>query len=79
MNLVTHQTGPSGQKVKKVFITQAFDIAKEYYVGITMDKATGKDVFMVSTEGGWKLKKWPKILRKIIKVWIDREGLEVFS
>ena len=35
----------SGQKVKKVFITQAFDIAKEYYVGITMDRATGKRCF----------------------------------
>ena len=50
MNLITHQTGPNGQLVQKVYITQAFDIAKEFYVGITMDRTTGKDVFMVSTE-----------------------------
>ena len=81
MNLVTHQTGPSGQKVKKVFITQAFDIAKEYYVGITMDRATGKDVFMVSTEGGMEIEEVAKDTpEKIIKVWIDPlEGFRSFQ
>ena len=81
MNLITHQTGPEGQKVRKVYITQAFDIAKEFYVGITMDRKTGKDVFMVSTEGGMEIeevaKKTPD---KIIKVWIDPlEGLRSFQ
>ena len=81
MNLVTHQTGPSGQKVKKVFITQAFDIDKEYYVGITMDRATGKDVFMVSTEGGMEIEEVAKDTpEKIIKVWIDPlEGFRSFQ
>ena len=51
MNLITHQTGQEGQKVRKIYITQAFDIVKEFYVAITMDRKTGKDVFMVSTEG----------------------------
>ena len=60
MNLITHQTGPEGQTVKKVYITEAFDIAKEFYVGITMDRTTGKDVFMVSTEGGMEIEKVAK-------------------
>ena len=81
MNLVTHQTGPSGQDVKKVYITQAFDISKEYYVGITMDRTTGKDVFMVSTEGGMEIEEVAKNNpEKIIKVWIDPlEGFRSFQ
>ena len=81
MNLITHQTGPGGQKVRKVYITQAFDIAKEFYVGITMDRKTGKDVFMVSTEGGMEIEEVAKDTPdKIIKVWIDPlEGLRSFQ
>ena len=52
MNLITHQTGENGQKVKKVFITEAFNIKKEFYAAITLDRSTGMDVFMVSSEGG---------------------------
>ena len=81
MNLITHQTGPSGQLVQKVYITQAFDIAKEFYVGITMDRTTGKDVFMVSTEGGMEIEEVAKETpEKIIKVWIDPlEGFRSFQ
>ena len=81
MNLITHQTGPNGQEVKKVYITQAFDIAKEFYVGITMDRTTGKDVFMVSTEGGMEIEEVAKDTpEKIIKVWIDPlEGFRSFQ
>ena len=81
MNLVTHQTGPSGQDVKKVLITQAFDIEKEFYVGITMDRTTGKDVFMVSTEGGMEIEEVANNTpEKIIKVWIDPlEGFRSFQ
>tara|TARA_Y100001960_G_scaffold290051_1_gene330374 strand:- start:101 stop:1276 length:1176 start_codon:yes stop_codon:yes gene_type:complete len=81
MNLITHQTGPGGQRVRKVYITQAFDIAKEFYVGITMDRKTGKDVFMVSTEGGMEIEEVAKDTPdKIIKVWIDPlEGLRSFQ
>ena len=81
MNLVTHQTGPEGQTVKKVYITEAFDIAKEFYVGITMDRSTGKDVFMVSTEGGMEIEEVAKDTPdKIIKVWIDPlEGFRNFQ
>ena len=81
MNLITHQTGPKGQKVRKVYITQAFDIAKEFYIGITMDRKTGKDVFMVSTEGGMEIEEVAKNTPdKIIKVWIDPlEGFRSFQ
>ena len=81
MNLITHQTGPQGQKVKKVYITEAFNISKEFYVGITMDRTTGKDVFMVSTEGGMEIEDVAKDTpEKIIKVWIDPlEGFRNFQ
>ena len=81
MNLITHQTGPKGQKVRKVYITQAFDIAKEFYIGITMDRTTGKDVFMVSTEGGMEIEEVAKNNpEKIVKVWIDPlEGFRTFQ
>ncbi|MCK4563278.1 MAG: ADP-forming succinate--CoA ligase subunit beta, partial [Verrucomicrobia bacterium] len=52
MTLVTHQTGAEGRLVKKVMVTQALDIKQEFYAAITLDRATGRDVFMVSSEGG---------------------------
>ena len=52
MTLITPQTGPQGQFVRKVMVTEAIDIAKEYYVAITLDRAKNKNVIMASTEGG---------------------------
>ena len=72
MNLVTHQTGKNGQKVRKVYITQALDIKKEFYCAITLDRSLAKDVFMVSSEGGIEIEKVAEETpEKIIKVWID--------
>ena len=72
MNLVTPQTGAGGQKVRKVYITEALDIQKEYYCAMTLDRAKTKDVFMVSTEGGVEIEKVAaETPEKIIKVWID--------
>lgn len=72
MNLVTHQTGPQGQKVRKVYITQALNIKHEYYVAITLDRSRAMDVFMVSTEGGVEIEKVAADTpEKIIKVWIE--------
>ena len=72
MNLITPQTGAGGQKVRKVYITEALDIQKEYYCALTLDRAKTKDVFMVSTEGGVEIEKVAsKTPEKIIKVWID--------
>lgn len=50
--LITHQTGPEGKEVLKVYIEQGCDIGKEYYVAILVDRATSKVVMMASSEGG---------------------------
>jgi len=72
MNLITHQTGLEGQKVRKVYITEALDIKKEFYCAITLDRARNKDVFMVSSEGGVEIEEVAKEMpEKIIKTWID--------
>ena len=72
MNLITPQTGAGGQKVRKVYITEALDIQKEYYCALTLDRAKTKDVFMVSSEGGVEIEKVAEETpEKIIKVWID--------
>jgi len=72
MTLKTHQTGPEGQLVRKVYITEAIDIAKEYYVAITLDRSKGQNVFMVSTEGGMEIEEVAeKTPEKIVKVWVD--------
>lgn len=52
MTLVTHQTGPEGKKVQKVFIEQGCNIAKEYYVACLIDRATSHVTMMASSEGG---------------------------
>ncbi|MEA2694707.1 MAG: succinyl-CoA synthetase beta subunit [Acidobacteriota bacterium] len=52
MQLVTHQTGPEGQRVRKVLIEETADIAKELYLSITLDRAQAKPVIMASTAGG---------------------------
>ena len=72
MNLVTHQTGEKGQLVRKVYVTEAFDIAEEYYAAITLDRSKGMDVFMISSEGGVEIEKVAaETPEKIVKVWID--------
>ena len=52
MRLVTHQTGPEGQLVRKVLVEETADIAQELYVSITLDRAKGKPVIMASAAGG---------------------------
>ena len=52
MQLVTHQTGPEGRKVKQVLVERASNIDQELYLGITLDRAQGRDVVMASQEGG---------------------------
>ena len=72
MNLVTHQTGESGQKVRKILIEEASNISKEFYCAITLDRSLGQFVFMVSTEGGMEIEKVAEEApEKIVKVWID--------
>src|SRR5829696_3393840 len=57
MNLVTHQTGPSGQKVQRVLIEQGLSIARELYLGIVLDRTSERLVLMVSREGGVEIEK----------------------
>ena len=72
MNLVTHQTGPKGQKVRKVMITEAIDIAKELYCAITLDRSTGQNVVMVSEEGGVEIEEVAeKTPEKIIRAHVN--------
>ena len=51
-NLITAQTGPSGRKVKTLYITEACDISHEYYLAIVLDRETAQSVIIASTEGG---------------------------
>src|SRR5690606_34671188 len=52
MQLVTHQTGPEGQKVRRLYIEEGADINKEYYVSLVTDRATQKVAIIASSEGG---------------------------
>jgi succinyl-CoA synthetase beta subunit len=52
MNLVTHQTGPEGKTVNKVYIEAGCNIKKEYYVAVLLDRKTGRPIVMASAEGG---------------------------
>ena len=52
MNLVTHQTGPEGREVRVLLVEEGLPIDKEFYLGIVLDRATGRPVFMASSAGG---------------------------
>jgi succinyl-CoA synthetase beta subunit len=72
MTLVTHQTGPEGKLVQKVYIEEGADIQKEYYLGMLLDRAAEMPVMMASTEGGMEIEKVAEETpEKIIKVTID--------
>ena len=57
MQLVTHQTGPEGKRVKRVLVEEALDIARELYLGLVIDRAREAVVVMASTEGGVEIEK----------------------
>jgi len=72
MQLVTHQTGPQGQKVRRLLIEEGADIAKELYVGMVVDRETQRVVLMASSEGGMDIEEVAaKTPEKIHKVFID--------
>jgi len=72
MNLVTHQTGPAGQPVKKVLVEQGLNIEKELYLSIIPDRGTAKNVIMASEAGGMDIESVAeKTPEKIIKVFVD--------
>src|SRR5947209_18611238 len=81
MNLVTAQTGPEGRRVQKVLIEEGLDIRKELYLGIVIDRQTGRPVVMASASGGMDIEevaaKTPElILRESIETGL---GLQAFQ
>jgi len=72
MQLKTHQTGPEGQKVRRLLIEEGADIRKEYYVAALTDRATQKVAVMASSEGGMDIEEVAHSTpEKIIKVFVD--------
>ncbi|EPY43439.1 succinyl-CoA synthetase subunit beta [Angomonas deanei] len=72
MQLVTHQTGSQGQKVRRLLIEEGADIRKEYYFGIVTDRGTQRICVMASSEGGMDIEEVAaKSPEKIIKVFVD--------
>lgn len=81
MNLVTHQTGAEGREVKTLLVEEGLPIDKEFYLGITLDRQTGRNVFMASSEGGMDIEEVAeKTPEKILKEAIDPAvGLRPFQ
>ncbi len=72
MQLITHQTGPEGQKVRRLYIEDGADIQKEYYVSLVTDRATQKVAFIASSEGGMDIEEVAHSTpEKIITEFID--------
>ena len=72
MQLITHQTGPEGQQVRRLLIEEGADIRKEYYAAALTDRATQKVVVMASSEGGMDIEEVAHATpEKIIKVFVD--------
>ncbi|PTI71855.1 ADP-forming succinate--CoA ligase subunit beta [Staphylococcus xylosus] len=70
--LVTHQTGPEGKEVKRLYIEEGCDIQKEYYVGFVIDRATDRVTVMASEEGGTEIEEVAaETPEKIFKETID--------
>jgi succinyl-CoA synthetase beta subunit len=72
MQLKTHQTGPEGQKVRRLYIEEGADIQQEYYLSIVTDRASQKIAFIASSEGGMDIEEVAHNRpEKIVKVFVD--------
>ena len=72
MTLITHQTGPKGQKVGRIYVEEGCDIKRELYLGLLVDRGTGCITVMASTEGGMEIEEVAsKTPEKIFKLAID--------
>jgi succinyl-CoA synthetase beta subunit len=81
MTLITHQTGPEGRVVKRLLVEETLPIERELYLGIVLDRATGKNTFMASADGGMEIeevaaKNPERILKEAIEPGI---GLQPFQ
>ncbi|MEY2994275.1 MAG: hypothetical protein RL357_1210 [Pseudomonadota bacterium] len=75
MQLITHQTGPEGQPVRRLYIEDGADIQKEYYVSVVTDRATQKIAFIASSEGGMDIEEVAHSTpEKIIKEFVDPQA-----
>jgi len=81
MKLVTHQTGPEGREVRRVLIEEGLNIKQEFYLGIVLDRAISRLVFMASAAGGMDIEEVAaKEPEKILKEAIDPAvGLQAFQ
>ena len=81
MTLVTHQTGPEGRVVRKVYIQEGVEIERELYIGLTLDRAQSRLVVMASTEGGVEIEKVAEETpEKILRETVDpRVGLQAWQ
>lgn len=81
MNLVTHQTGPEGREVRTLLVEEGLNIKQEFYLGIVLDRAISKLVFMASSEGGMDIEEVAaNEPEKILKEAIDPAvGLQPFQ
>ena len=79
--LITKQTGEAGKQVRTIYFTEASTIKKEYYLAILMDRASGKDMIIASTEGGMDIEKVAEETPdKIFKVAINPEtGIQSYQ
>ncbi|MDH5187409.1 MAG: ADP-forming succinate--CoA ligase subunit beta [Rhodospirillaceae bacterium] len=80
MQLITHQTGPAGKEVKRVYIEEGCDIARELYLSMLIDRASSRITIMASTEGGMDIEEVAaKTPEKIIMEVIDpTTGIQAF-
>jgi succinyl-CoA synthetase beta subunit len=81
MQLVTHQTGPEGQKVRRLYVEQGLDIARELYLGAVIDRDRRRIAFMASTEGGMEIEHVAaETPEKIVTVHVDPAvGLQAYQ
>jgi succinyl-CoA synthetase beta subunit len=72
MNLITHQTGPEGREVRTLLVEEGLPIDKEFYLGIVLDRASGRPVFMASSAGGMDIEEVAASTpEKILKETVD--------
>lgn len=78
--LVTHQTGPQGQVVRRLYVESGCDIVKEYYFSLVLDRSSSRMTFMASTEGGVDIEQVAEETpEKIIKISVDpATGIQPF-
>jgi succinyl-CoA synthetase beta subunit len=81
MTLVTHQTGPAGQLVRRIYVEEGADIDRELYLGVVLDREQSKVCFMASTEGGMEIEKVAEETpEKILKEWVNpATGLSAYQ